>query len=152
MGESRVPVKSFCVSVVAPSHDFCCSCSTVCIISSSISSGETPIEIEGVEDIKASSPQMESLRQSRIELLREKLEVLGLESSKEVLGVSGLEPLIDERTAWKYLETVKQVKNVHLYVPPCLRRQHLLYNSQPYIYDGFQNSVMHCSKCLLVTV
>ena len=113
MGESRVPVKSFCVSVVGATthdftrahdfthdftraHDFCCSCSTVCIMSSSISSGETPIEIEGVEDIKASSPQMESLRQSRIELLREKLEVLGLESSKEVLGVSGLEPLMKE--------------------------------------------------------
>ena len=62
------------------SHDFCCS-SNIVFTSSSTSSG---VEVESVEETKTSPVQMELLGESRMELLREELEVSTVESLKEL--------------------------------------------------------------------
>ena len=76
-------VVSICRSLVASSHAVCCSCSTVSIVSSSVS---VEIFVEVVEARESSLPEMESSGESVTEMLIKELDEL-VESLKKVLGV-----------------------------------------------------------------
>ena len=82
-GGSRLWVVSICRSVVASYYAGCCSCSTVCIVSSSVS---VEILVDVVESRESSLPEMESSGESVTEMLIKELDEL-VESLEEVLGV-----------------------------------------------------------------
>ena len=78
--------------MVVSTHDFCCS-SNIIFTYSSILSG---VKVESVEETKTSPVQMKLLGESRMKLLREKLEVSKVESLKKLPEMSGKESLRKE--------------------------------------------------------